>query len=112
MPCNPQQLDGSGKPEEHHDIRLIPDDADFVMGFVVDDIREAMSELQAAGVELVNEPMWAAEAFDEPGLATSPGSGYVRRTGASTPSSRSPDRDDRATAYSRCRAACHAGSAA
>ena len=49
----------------HRDARLIPDDADFVMGFVVDDIREAMTEVQAAGVEIVGEPIWAAEAFDD-----------------------------------------------
>jgi catechol 2,3-dioxygenase-like lactoylglutathione lyase family enzyme len=55
--------------QEHREIRMIPDDADFVIAFVVDDIREAMAELQAAGLELVNEPVWAAEAFDEPGLA-------------------------------------------
>ena len=52
----------------HRDARLIPDDADFVMGFVVDDIREAMTEVQAAGVEIVGEPIWAAEAFDDPTL--------------------------------------------
>jgi len=51
--------------QEHRDKRLIPDDADFVMGFVVDDIREAMTEVQAAGVELVGEPVWAAEAFGD-----------------------------------------------
>jgi catechol 2,3-dioxygenase-like lactoylglutathione lyase family enzyme len=53
---------------EHRDKRLIPDDADFVLGFVVDDIREAMAEVQAAGLELVGEPVWAAEAFDDPTL--------------------------------------------
>jgi catechol 2,3-dioxygenase-like lactoylglutathione lyase family enzyme len=53
---------------EHHDIRMIPDEADFVIAFVVDDIREAMAEMQAAGLELVNEPVWAAEAFGDPGL--------------------------------------------
>lgn len=51
---------------EYRDIRLIPDEADFVIAFVVDDIREAMAEVQSAGLELVNEPVWAAEAFDEP----------------------------------------------
>lgn len=52
--------------QEFRDIRLIPDDADFVIAFVVDDIREAMAEVRAAGLELVNEPVWAAEAFGEP----------------------------------------------
>ena len=51
---------------EHRDIRMIPDDADFVIAFVVDDIQEAMAEMQEAGLELVNEPVWAAEAFGEP----------------------------------------------
>jgi len=51
--------------QERRDKRLIPDDADFVMGFVVDDIREAMTEVQAAGVEIVGEPVWAAEAFGD-----------------------------------------------
>jgi catechol 2,3-dioxygenase-like lactoylglutathione lyase family enzyme len=52
--------------DEHHDLRMIPDEADFVIGFVVDDIGEAMAEMKAAGIEPVNEPVWAAEAFDEP----------------------------------------------
>src|SRR6266545_4349992 len=52
--------------QDHHDTRMIPDDAEFVIAFVVDDIREAMAEVQAAGLELVNEPAWAAEAFDDP----------------------------------------------
>src|SRR5713101_7702025 len=50
--------------QEHRDIRMIPDDADFVIAFVVDDIREAMAEVQAAGLELVHEAVWAADAFD------------------------------------------------
>jgi catechol 2,3-dioxygenase-like lactoylglutathione lyase family enzyme len=54
--------------ESHWDIRMIPDDADCVIAFVVDDVREAMAEVQAAGLELVNEPVWAAEAYDEPGF--------------------------------------------
>jgi catechol 2,3-dioxygenase-like lactoylglutathione lyase family enzyme len=54
--------------QEHRDVRLIPDDADFVIGFVVDDIRLAMGEAEGAGLELVGEPVWAAEAFDDPTL--------------------------------------------
>lgn len=46
--------------QEYRDLRMIPDDADFVIAFVVDDIREAMAEVLAAGFELVNEPVWAA----------------------------------------------------
>jgi hypothetical protein len=48
------------------DERRIPDESDFVIEFVVDDIREAMAEMQAAGLELVNRPVWAADAFDNP----------------------------------------------
>jgi catechol 2,3-dioxygenase-like lactoylglutathione lyase family enzyme len=55
--------------QEHRDARLIPDDADVVIAFVVDDIREAMTQVQAAGVEIVGEPVWAAEALDDPTLA-------------------------------------------
>jgi catechol 2,3-dioxygenase-like lactoylglutathione lyase family enzyme len=53
---------------EHSDIRMIPDEADFVVAFVVDDLREALAEVQAAGLEIVNEPVWAAEAFADPDL--------------------------------------------
>ena len=52
----------------HRDARLIPDDADIVIAFVVDDIEEAMAEVQAAGLEIVGEPVWAAEAFGDPTL--------------------------------------------
>ena len=52
--------------EEHRDKQMIPDDVDFVVAFVVDDIREAIAEMQAAGLELVNEPVRVAEAFDDP----------------------------------------------
>ena len=41
---------------EHRDARLIPEDADLVIAFVVDDIRDAMAEVQAAGLELAEEP--------------------------------------------------------
>ena len=53
---------------EHSDIRMIPDEADFVVAFVVDDVRAALAEVEAAGLEPVNEPVWAAEAFADPGL--------------------------------------------
>jgi catechol 2,3-dioxygenase-like lactoylglutathione lyase family enzyme len=52
--------------QEHRDVRMIPDDADFVIAFVVDDLREALAEVQAAGLEIVNEPVRAAEAFNDP----------------------------------------------
>jgi catechol 2,3-dioxygenase-like lactoylglutathione lyase family enzyme len=54
--------------QEHRDVRMIPDDADFVIAFVVDDIEEALAEVQAAGLEIVHEPVRAAEAFDDPSL--------------------------------------------
>ena len=50
---------------EHRDARLIPDDADFVIAFVVDDISGAMAEVRAVGLEIVGEPVWAAEAFGD-----------------------------------------------
>src|SRR6478672_11744135 len=46
--------------EDLHDPRMIPDEADLVIGFIVDDVREALAEAQASGLELVNEPVWAA----------------------------------------------------
>ena len=52
--------------QEHRDIRMIPDESDFVVAFVVDDICQAMEEMRAAGLELVNTPVWAAEAFENP----------------------------------------------
>ncbi len=54
--------------QEHRDVRLIPDDADVVIAFFVDDIRAAMGEVQAAGLNIVGEPVWAAEAFGDPTL--------------------------------------------
>jgi hypothetical protein len=51
---------------DHADTRMIPDGVDFMVGFVVDDIREALAEVEEAGLELVGEPVWAAEAFDNP----------------------------------------------
>lgn len=55
--------------EGYRDARMIPDDADFVVAFVVDDIEAALSEVREAGIEVVNEPVWAAEAFDDPSYA-------------------------------------------
>src|SRR5256885_12474997 len=45
--------------QEYRDIRMIPDDADFVIAFVVDDIEKAMAEVQAAGLEIVHDPVHA-----------------------------------------------------
>jgi catechol 2,3-dioxygenase-like lactoylglutathione lyase family enzyme len=81
---------------EHSDIRMIPDEADFVVAFVVDDIREAMAEMQAAGLELVNEPVRAAEAFNAPSFDDFAWfCGHARPTVASTSSSKSRTDDRR-----------------
>src|SRR4051794_40904177 len=53
----------------HRDARLIPDDVDFMVSFVVDDLRAAVEEVRAAGLDLIGEPIWAAEAFDDPKYA-------------------------------------------
>jgi catechol 2,3-dioxygenase-like lactoylglutathione lyase family enzyme len=55
--------------QEHRDSRLIPDETDFVIGFVVDDLEAAMAEVQAAGLEVVGELVRAAEQFGNPALA-------------------------------------------
>ena len=51
---------------EHRDPRLIPDDVDFMIAFVVEDLDEALAEVQAAGLEIVGGPIRAAEAFGNP----------------------------------------------
>jgi catechol 2,3-dioxygenase-like lactoylglutathione lyase family enzyme len=53
---------------EVRDSRLIPDEVDFMLAFVVDDVREALAEVEAAGLEVVGGPVWAAEAFHDPTL--------------------------------------------
>ncbi len=47
--------------------RLIPADADSVIGFVVDDLEGAYEESRAAGVE-TTDIVWAADAFENPDL--------------------------------------------
>jgi hypothetical protein len=42
-----------------------------VIAFVVDDIREAMAEVQAAGLDVVGDRLWAADAFGDPTLGDS-----------------------------------------
>ena len=71
---------------EHRDARLIPDDADLVIAFVVDDIQEAMVEVQAAGVELVGEPSRRRRRSATPHSASSGGSLFARagRAGRTT----------------------------
>ena len=50
---------------EFRDSRMIPDEVEFMVAFVVDDISEALAEVEAAGLEVVGGPVWAAEAFDD-----------------------------------------------
>jgi hypothetical protein len=51
---------------DHADERMIPHGVDFVVGFVVDDLERARTEVEAAGLELVGDLIWAAEAFENP----------------------------------------------
>jgi catechol 2,3-dioxygenase-like lactoylglutathione lyase family enzyme len=51
---------------ELRDSRMIPDEVDFMIAFVVDDIREALAEVEEAGLDVVGGPIWAAEAFHDP----------------------------------------------
>jgi catechol 2,3-dioxygenase-like lactoylglutathione lyase family enzyme len=52
--------------QQHRDERMIPDGVDFMVSFVVDDVRAALVQVQAAGLEIVGGPVWAAEAFGNP----------------------------------------------
>lgn len=50
-----------------YDERLLPPDAGGVtIAFLVDDLLEARAELVNAGVEIVADIVWAAEAFGDP----------------------------------------------
>lgn len=52
-----------------YDERLLPADAAGVtIAFGVDDLVQARAELLAAGVEIVADAVWAAEAFSDPQL--------------------------------------------
>jgi catechol 2,3-dioxygenase-like lactoylglutathione lyase family enzyme len=53
---------------EFRDSGMIPDEVEFMVAFVVDDIGEALAEVERAGLEVVGGPVWAAEAFDDPKL--------------------------------------------
>jgi catechol 2,3-dioxygenase-like lactoylglutathione lyase family enzyme len=49
------------------DERLLPNDVNGPMiTFVVDDVLAAREEIAAAGIEIVGDTVWAAEAFGEP----------------------------------------------
>ncbi len=53
----------------HYDKRLLPAVADRpTVAFAVDDLLAARAELVAAGIEIVADVVWAAEAFDNPKL--------------------------------------------
>jgi len=54
---------------EFRDPRMIPDEVEFMLAVVVDDINEALAKVQEEGLEVVGGPVWAAEAFDDPTLA-------------------------------------------
>jgi catechol 2,3-dioxygenase-like lactoylglutathione lyase family enzyme len=53
----------------HHDERMIPDDVEGpVVAFVVDDLQTALTEVKEAGLEVVGDVVWAAEAFGQPDM--------------------------------------------
>jgi len=54
--------------EQHDDERLIPSGVDFAVAFVVDDLEQALAEVRAAGLEVIGDVVWAAEAFGQPSL--------------------------------------------
>jgi catechol 2,3-dioxygenase-like lactoylglutathione lyase family enzyme len=51
---------------DHDDERMIPNGVDSTIGFVVDDLEQALAEVRAAGLELVGDVVWAAQAFESP----------------------------------------------
>jgi catechol 2,3-dioxygenase-like lactoylglutathione lyase family enzyme len=54
---------------DFRDPRMIPDEVDgIVVAFIVDDLEEALAEMKEAGLELVGDVVWAAEAFEAPAL--------------------------------------------
>ncbi len=75
---------------EHSDTRMIPDGTDFVVAFVVDDIREAIARVQAAGLEMVSYRCGQRRRLVTRGSARSHGSGCEHPMAGSTRSSRSP----------------------
>jgi catechol 2,3-dioxygenase-like lactoylglutathione lyase family enzyme len=50
---------------DHRDERMIPNDVDFMIAFVVDDVEQARAEMLAAGLRC-GEIVWAAKEFDSP----------------------------------------------
>jgi catechol 2,3-dioxygenase-like lactoylglutathione lyase family enzyme len=50
----------------HHDERMIPDGVEGpVVAFVVDNLEAALREVKEAGLEVIGDVVWAAEAFGE-----------------------------------------------
>jgi hypothetical protein len=43
-----------------------PEGVELTIAFVVDDVEEALSDVRAAGLDVVGDLIWAAEAFGEP----------------------------------------------
>ena len=79
--------------QEHRDARLIPDDADVVIAFVVDDIREAMAEVQGPPASRSSAcPYGRRRRSATRHLVSSCGSSYAPRTVACSRSSRYPTR--------------------
>jgi catechol 2,3-dioxygenase-like lactoylglutathione lyase family enzyme len=51
----------------HHDERMIPDGVQGpVVAFVVENLEPALREVKEAGLEVIGDVVWAAEAFGEP----------------------------------------------
>ena len=71
------------------DERLMPNDVRSPMiTFIVADLVTAREEVAAAGIEILGETVWAAEAFENPAYEGIGWSSCARPTGTSTGSSR------------------------
>jgi hypothetical protein len=54
---------------DHRDERMIPHEVDgIIVSFIVDDLEGALEEVKEAGLELVGDVIWAAEAFEAPAM--------------------------------------------
>jgi len=53
----------------HHDERMIPDGVQGpVVAFVVENLESALTQVKEAGLEVIGDVVWAAEAFGEPDM--------------------------------------------
>ena len=53
----------------HHDQRMIPDGVEGpVVAFVVENLELALREVKEAGLEVIGDVVWAAEAFGAPAM--------------------------------------------